>query len=88
MRWLSRSFGAAVPSRRRVSSLPPRLEQLEDRLTLSATWVSLGPGPILQGQPKGLDPQGNPDVGAVNALALDPTNPNVLYAATTDGGVW
>jgi hypothetical protein len=47
-----------------------------------------GPGPLLDGQPLGLEPQGNPDVGAVNALAPDPTNANVLYAGTTDGGIW
>jgi hypothetical protein len=61
---------------------------LEERLVLSAVWVPQGPGPILQGQPSGLEQQGNPDVGAVNALVADPHNVNVLYAATTSGGIW
>jgi hypothetical protein len=42
----------------------------------------------LQGQPLGLNPQGNPDVGAVNALVPDPHNVNILYAATASGGIW
>jgi hypothetical protein len=64
------------------------LERLEERLAPAAAWVPQGPGPILQGQPVGMDPQGNPDVGAVNAVAADPHNVNVLYAATASGGVW
>jgi hypothetical protein len=47
-----------------------------------------GPGPLLNGQPIGLDHQGNPDVGAVNALVADPSNVDVLYAATASGGIW
>jgi hypothetical protein len=68
--------------------VPPRLEQLEERLVLSAVWQPQGPGPILQGQPYGMDPQGNPDVGSVAALAPDPANADILYAGTTSGGVW
>jgi hypothetical protein len=35
-----------------------------------------------------MDPQGNPDVGAINSLAPDPYNPDILYAGTVDGGIW
>jgi hypothetical protein len=77
------------PARRRaIRRVRPQLEQLEARLALSAVWTPQGPGPLLQGQPLGLDPQGNPDVGAVNALAPDPHNVNILYAATASGGIW
>src|SRR5262249_47357968 len=65
-----------------------RLEQLEERLALSAVWQPQGPGPILQGGVTGMDPQGNPAVGSVAALLPDPGNANVLYAGTTNGGVW
>ena len=65
-----------------------QLEQLEDRLVLSTVWTAQGSGPLLQGQPSGLEQQGNPDVGAVNALVPDPSNVNILYAATASGGIW
>jgi photosystem II stability/assembly factor-like uncharacterized protein len=35
-----------------------------------------------------MDPQGNPDVGSVAALLPNPGNANVLYAGTTNGGIW
>jgi photosystem II stability/assembly factor-like uncharacterized protein len=35
-----------------------------------------------------MDPQGNPDVGSVAALLPDPGNANILYAGTTNGGIW
>jgi hypothetical protein len=77
----------SCPSRL-VRFIRPWLERLEERLALSFTWVPQGPGPLLNGQPLGLEPQGNPDVGAINALAPDPTNPDLLYAATVNGGIW
>jgi hypothetical protein len=86
MRRLRHWFGVGS-SRRRPLRTVLSLERLEDRLALSGVWTFQGPGPILEGQPEGMDPQGNPDVGAVNALAPGP-NVNVLYAATTSGGVW
>jgi hypothetical protein len=63
------------------------VELLEDRCLLSAKWVEQGPGPILgsalsEGMP------GSPVTGAVEALAPDPTNPDVLYAGAVNGGVW
>jgi photosystem II stability/assembly factor-like uncharacterized protein len=35
-----------------------------------------------------MEPQGNPDVGSVAALLPDPGNANILYAGTTNGGIW
>jgi len=35
-----------------------------------------------------LDPGLNPGSGAVNAIAIDSTNRNVIYAGTVNGGVW
>jgi photosystem II stability/assembly factor-like uncharacterized protein len=81
-----------------------RLEELEDRTLLSINltgfpdnWVEQGPGPILNGQTAGLNPDAthplgsNPVVGAVRAIAPDPNNPkfpNTLYIGSTNGGVW
>jgi hypothetical protein len=60
---------------------------LEPRCVLSTTWVEQGPGPILgNGLTEGMP--GSPVAGAVEALVPDPTNPDVLYAGTANGGVW
>src|SRR6516162_7367525 len=90
MRWLDR---LPVRSRPRMPRVPPRLEQLEERLVLSAVWQPQGPGPILggvhfEGGVTGMEPQGNPAVGSVAALLPDPGNANILYAGTTNGGIW
>src|SRR5437660_10228862 len=59
-----------------------QLELLEDR-TLLSTWVSKGPGPILNGAPGG-----DPSSGRIAAVAADPTDPNTIYVAAAGGGVW
>lgn len=52
-------------------------------------WTERGPGPIIDAQ---LDVGGsnlsNPASGAVEVLAPHPTNPNILYAGTVNGGIW
>jgi hypothetical protein len=89
MRYLSsRRHRKSPPRRYGIRRVLPHLEQLEDRLALSAVWMPQGPGPILYGQPAGMEQQGNPDVGAVNSLVPDPSNVNILYAATASGGIW
>ena len=35
-----------------------------------------------------MEPQGNPVAGALNAVAIDPNNPNVAYIGSPNGGVW
>ncbi|WP_119272492.1 beta strand repeat-containing protein [Taklimakanibacter deserti] len=68
------------------------LESLENRLLLSVTvegiptWDPQGPAPAENGQVSAA-----PDdqvVGAVEALAAHPTNPDILYAGGVTGGVW
>jgi photosystem II stability/assembly factor-like uncharacterized protein len=48
-------------------------------------WVETGPKSI-----HGVVdiPPDNPAVGAVNAIAIDPTNPQIMYAAAVNGGIW
>ena len=61
-------------------------------MLLSATlervplWESQGPGPVTGGQTVGLI--GNPVTGAVDAIAVHPTNSNIIYLGTVGGGVW
>jgi autotransporter-associated beta strand protein len=47
-------------------------------------WFNEGPGPLLNGQTPG-----NTNVsGRVAGLAVDPTDPNVVYLAAAGGGAW
>src|SRR5260370_881990 len=70
-----------------------RLELLEDRTLLSFSltgdpiWVSQGPEPIFNGNNVQGIPNA-PQIGAVNQVAIDPSNPDHMFAATASGGVW
>jgi hypothetical protein len=56
---------------------------------VSPTWIQQGPAPILNGQEIVLPASaGNPAAGAVAAVVTQPGNPNVIYVATVNGGVW
>src|SRR5438128_9021916 len=84
--------GRPVPRR---NPFPRRLvlEKLEDRTLLSITtqglpdWIEQGPGPNINGQVENIG-SNNPVAGAINALAPDPSNADILYAATANGGIW
>src|SRR5205823_3455189 len=89
-----RSLRAAVPrSRRSVRRLA--VDILEDRtvpaitLTGVPNWVEQGPGPI-QNNPNvaGMEAQGKPVSGAVEAIAAHPTDANTLFIGTASGGIW
>jgi hypothetical protein len=65
------------------------LEGLEERTVPSTTWVEQGPGVILgMGSANELPAQDNATTGAVQALAISPTNANIAYAGSVNGGVW
>ena len=49
-------------------------------------WVVLGPASTLGGQVT--VPPNNEIAGAINALAIHPTNPNIIYIGAVNGGVW
>jgi hypothetical protein len=69
-----------------------RAEQLEDRTVPAIiqdgipNWLTAGPFPSTNGQTSGLPD--NPVTGAVQAITPHPTNPNILFAAGVNGGVW
>ena len=71
-------------------------EPLEFRRLLSIslggipTWVAEGPAPITDGGGNviGPTPATTLKSGAVNQIAVDPTNNKHLFAATVNGGVW
>lgn len=49
-------------------------------------WVHLGPAPAHNGQVEGI--ANRPVTGAVNAVVAHPTNPDILYVAAVNGGIW
>ena len=60
-----------------------------------AVWQNLGPAPTNQDAPKYHDPVWSNygggighATGRVAAMAVDPTNANVVYEGAADGGVW
>jgi photosystem II stability/assembly factor-like uncharacterized protein len=55
--------------------------------TVGGTWVSQGPGPSNNGQTENVTPN-NEVVGAIHTVAAHPTNPDILYAGGTNGGLW
>ena len=54
-----------------------------------ATWVAQGPVPMLNGNGTTFPPSAqNPVNGGGHALAIHPTNPNIVYFGGINGGVW
>ncbi len=77
------------------------LEQLEPRNLLAPvtlqgvpTWLDEGPRPninegntaLTSGNPT--IPPNNPAAGAINSIAINPSNPAQIYVATVNGGIW
>ena len=58
-----------------------------------STWTNIGPYPIPNGQTSGCDLVTNPAAcqpvsGRTTAIAIHPTNPNLVYVGTAQGGVY
>jgi hypothetical protein len=60
------------------------VDRLEDRTVPSSNWVEQGPGPITGGLVEGLPTT----AGAVEAIATDPHNADLVYVGAVNGGVW
>jgi hypothetical protein len=69
------------------------IEALEDRrmLAIATTgipdWLEQGPMDI-KNNLAAIPAQENPSVGAIKAVAQHPTDGNIIYVATVNGGVW
>ncbi|WP_406696275.1 hypothetical protein V5E97_35330 [Singulisphaera sp. Ch08] len=61
---------------------------LEDRCLLAPVWISQGPNVIQNGQVEGMAAQQNPVIGAAQSVVAHPTNSNILWVGTVNGGVW
>ena len=73
---------------RKRSTVRPKVEVLEDRITpftITPTWIEMGPDQILTA-PAGR-PWGNAS-GALEAIAIHPSNPEIVYVGAVNGGVW
>ena len=66
----------------------PAAEELEHRELLAVAWIGQGPSPIEYGQVEGLTSQNNPVAGAIQAVVTHPTNPDVMWVGSVNGGVW
>jgi len=58
------------------------------QITVAQTWLEMGPAINRNGQVEGMSGQSSPDYGAVNVLAVHPTNANILLIGSVNGGVW
>lgn len=85
MRWHSKAAAACGAGRYAVEALERR-RLLTASLQNVPTWVEQGPGPILNGQTAGLTD--NPVTGAVQSIAVRPTDSGTVFLATTAGGIW
>ena len=51
-----------------------------------AIWINQGPGQVLQGGAVGIS--GQPVSGAIQAVAVHPFNPDIVFVGAVSGGVW
>ena len=62
-----------------------RAESLPTKLAGGA-WAPQGPGPALNGQPENIP--NSPITGAIESVVAHPTDPNVVWVGTVNGGVF
>lgn len=76
------------PKEYREPTMPPNLADLPaSRSTLAAgTWMSRGPAPTASAQVR--VPPDNEVSGAVHVMVAHPTNADILFAGSVNGGVW
>src|SRR5579859_4257560 len=68
------------------SSVSKRASSISASFPPSATtWTELGPAPIPNGQTNGTSV---PVSGRVSAIAVHPSNPNIIYVGAAQGGVY
>jgi hypothetical protein len=73
-----------LPYNARVVAVRRFEQQVARRTKAGPAWTAIGPAPIPNGQT-------SPSVavsGRVTAIAVDPTDANVVYVGTAQGGVW
>ncbi len=64
--------------------------EVEDHLVevqSPGNWVDQGPAPVQNGQIENVDPQ-NQVTGAMHTVLAHPTDADILYAGSVNGGIW
>jgi hypothetical protein len=69
----------------RAASLTQGFRTTSNAFPITA-WRAIGPFGFLTSGFYGSSP--NPDGGRIRAIAIHPTNPNIVYAGSASGGVW
>lgn len=87
----SRRFSRTATAHRNQSlwrgrDVAAHVEPLEDRSLLSVTWIPQGPTTSQNGQVQGI--ANGEVVGAVQAVLTHPTDANIMYVGSVNGGVW
>jgi photosystem II stability/assembly factor-like uncharacterized protein len=83
---LMRGMPAFLPYNPRVRALEELAEQEARTQEIDpAFWTQLGPAPIPNGQ---TNPPTNPVSGRTVAIAVHPTNPDIVYVGAAQGGVY
>ena len=69
-------------------ALSREIEMVEERclLSIDSAWVAQGPGPTINAQVA--IPPSDPVNGAIHSIAPHPTNSNIIYVGTVNGGIW
>ncbi|MDQ3799695.1 MAG: carboxypeptidase-like regulatory domain-containing protein [Acidobacteriota bacterium] len=93
--WRGMADGNAEEKMRIRSAEIQKMQQQEDELrarpaspgreALLAAWVPIGPDPIPNGQTVGVT---TPVSGRVTAIDVHPTNPDIVYVGTAQGGLY
>src|SRR5437870_1316636 len=90
--WLDTLFGRRCPATiRRRARTKLGVERFENRDLPSSSiplngfgWTSIGPSPISASQ----SPGSPPATGRTNDIAVNQSNPDIMYAAADTGGIW
>jgi len=76
---------AAIQEMDRQEDLLARSAVKNGKAALLAAWTPIGPAPIPNGQTSGVS---TPVSGRTIAIAVHPTNPDIVYVGTAQGGVY
>ena len=82
---IARAFPRGASPMKPLGPTPPSAPG-ED--PLKATWDFLGPAPLDVSKGAQSTPNMSPTSGRTSAIAVDPTNSNIVYVGTAMGGVW
>ncbi|TWT59616.1 choice-of-anchor Q domain-containing protein [Rubinisphaera italica] len=64
------------------------VEVCEQRILLAAVWTDQGPAPTQNGQLETGTQPNRQITGAIHTVLAHPTNPDILYIGSVNGGIW